>query len=142
MYLNMFLVMFSASVSLVMWPGAVVPCCMPGRAGLGAGTQSQLSQSTRLEQCIDFVAVRGSLCLSRCGQRRLRITGCCWICLCSSGFSVPAAHLHYSSMVKLHVVLCAAQFKAAQRAPTLKLHNKICSQVPAQLQIWCAAFTH
>lgn len=52
----MFLVMFSAPVSLVIWSGAVVPCCTPGRAGLDGGTQSQLSQSTRLEQCIDFIA--------------------------------------------------------------------------------------
>jgi len=48
--------MFSAPVSLVIWSGAVVPCCTPGTAGLDGGTQSQLSQSTRLEQCIDFIA--------------------------------------------------------------------------------------
>lgn len=41
-------------------PGDLVWCCCallhPGQSWPGGGTQSQLSQSTRLEQCIDFIA--------------------------------------------------------------------------------------
>lgn len=90
-YLNTFLVMFSAPSV----PGDLVWCCCallhPGQSWAGWWDPEPTVTKHRVRATHWFYCKWEVLTVFPSVARRFRVTGCCRICLCSSGFSVPVA---------------------------------------------------